>query len=187
MATPPAAEHTAPATAALEPDPVLLDPERIHAEDVGASLIVECVEDQPDVVVTHGQLVALGHRRDDGLGLAVIGTERHIQRVGRDEDPSFRPLRGWNTLGGIVLGEPGHHGRVLPDRLVDTAVDPDPDLSHPEWRLDLHEAGDATVHPLARRLLRRGCARDQERGAKHLTHVLWEPVRFLLHDGDRGP
>ena len=96
--------EVAGAAGALGLDAVLLDAERVDREEERAAAVVERVEEDRDRVIPV-EVVAVGDRGPDRLGLAVGGDDAEVDRLRRVPDQHF----------GLFLGRPAVHRLLLPE------------------------------------------------------------------------
>ena len=121
-----------PWPAGLPPDlAVVLDAERIGAEDERVLTVVERVEQDLNRigVVEVGVATTLAH--DDVVGLGVEADDADVEILAIEQKPDLGSLGGGLTLVRPLLDEPAEGIRVRPARLIDVPVD--------DWLLALAE------------------------------------------------
>ena len=153
----------------------MLDPQGVHAEDIGSTLIVEGVQHEAHVVVGAAELVPLRQRGADGPGPVVEGPDTEVDGIVVHQYQDFRLLRGGDALNRVELGEGVEEGGAGPGRVVQPAVDADVRLGN---RRCLHRefSGSPVVGLLGRtRPGEEGCGRrDLEEESLHV--VLMGPM-----------
>ena len=100
---------------------VLLDAERVDAEEEGLAPVVEGVEEELDVVVALDP-VAVGERGVDRSG-GVEGPDAEVDARRRIPDQDLGGVGGRPLVHGLVLGEAGEHRGGEPRGLVQEPVD----------------------------------------------------------------
>jgi hypothetical protein len=100
---------------------VLLDAERVDAEEEGAPPVVVGVEEDLDVVVA-ADVVAVGARRADGVAVGLVRADPEPDGVGGVPDEDLGVVLRRAAVHGLVLGEAGEARGLRPHRLVEHPI-----------------------------------------------------------------